>query len=100
MRNTDSLPQVIDKFTAVTNPYQDAALGLRVQPFQPYSTRLEETGGQGSGGHTHSLGLTSVRKLYVAAMLRGSHWVNHAQDVERGENIGPEERRVGERGGE
>ena len=35
------LPKVIDKFTPKINPYQDAAVGLKVQPFRSCSIRSE-----------------------------------------------------------
>ena len=56
------LPQVIDKFTPKINPYQDAAVGFKVQPFWSSSVRSEGSRRYGGVGHTQSLGLRAIRK--------------------------------------
>lgn len=40
-KHRQPLPQVIDKFTPKINPYQDAAVGLKVQHFRSSSIRSE-----------------------------------------------------------
>lgn len=51
-----------DKFSPTINADQDAAMALRVQPFQPYSIRLDKSQVLGEGDMLKVWVSTSIRK--------------------------------------